>query len=106
VVLIGSAGAIVIWFIRLSPPESPRWLARHRRLAEAERVTAGIEEGGAADLHGPLPPLGPVRGEEEGEGTFAEIWEPPYDRRAIVLSVFSFFQTFGYYALPPGCPRC
>ena len=28
VVLIGSAGAMFIWFIRLSLPESPRWLAR------------------------------------------------------------------------------
>jgi len=33
VVLIGSAGAIAIWFIRLGLPESPRWLARHGRIA-------------------------------------------------------------------------
>jgi putative MFS transporter len=104
VVLIGSAGAIVIWFIRLSLPESPRWLARHRRFEEAERVTAGIEAGVAADLDGPLPPLGPIQAEDEGEGTFAEIWEPPYDRRAIVLSVFNFFQTFGYYGFAAWVP--
>ena len=41
---------------------------------------------------------------EEGEGTFAEIWQPPYDRRAIILSVFNFFQTFGYYGFAAWVP--
>jgi putative MFS transporter len=104
VVLIGSAGAIVIWFIRLGLPESPRWLARHGRLDEAERVIAGIESRVAADLGGQLPALGPTQAEEEGEGSFAEIWQPPYDRRAIILSVFNFFQTFGYYGFAAWVP--
>src|SRR5579872_3691478 len=38
VVIIGSAGAIVIWWIRLGLPESPRWLAQHGHLDEANRV--------------------------------------------------------------------
>ena len=41
---------------------------------------------------------------EAGEGTFAEIWQPPYDKRAIVLSVFNFFQTFGYYGFAAWVP--
>ena len=41
---------------------------------------------------------------EEGEGSFAEIWQPPYDRRAIILSVFNFFQTFGYYGFAAWVP--
>ena len=103
VVLIGSAGAIVIWFIRLGLPESPRWLARHGRLAEAEAVTAKIEEKVAADV-GILPQPGPTVMQEEGDGVFAEIWQPPYDRRAIILSVFNFFQTFGYYGFAAWVP--
>ena len=103
VVLIGSAGAIVIWFIRLGLPESPRWLARHGRLEEAERVTARIEAAVSQDV-GTLPPLGAAMAVEEGEGSFSEIWQPPYDRRAIVLSVFNFFQTFGYYGFAAWVP--
>jgi MFS transporter, putative metabolite:H+ symporter len=104
VVLIGSAGAVVIWFIRLGLPESPRWLARRGQLEAAERVTAGIEASVAADLGHQVPPVGPLQAEDEGEGKFAEIWQPPYDRRAIVLSVFNFFQTFGYYGFAAWVP--
>ena len=103
VVLIGSAGAVVIWFIRLGLPESPRWLARHGRLAEAEAITAAIEAKVAAEI-GPLPAPGPAMIQDEGAGSFAEMWQPPYDRRAIVLSVFNFFQTFGYYGFAAWVP--
>jgi putative MFS transporter len=104
VVLIGSAGAIFIWFIRLSLPESPRWLALQGRLAQAEAVVAGIEARVAAQSGGALPPPGPPEPGEVGEGRFAEIWQPPYDRRAILLSVFNFFQTFGYYGFAAWVP--
>ena len=40
---IGSVAAIVIWWIRLGLPESPRWLAQQGRIEEAERVMAKIE---------------------------------------------------------------
>ena len=53
---------------------------------------------------GPMPPPGPPQRHEAGEGTFAEIWQPPYDRRAILMSVFNFFQTFGYYGFAAWVP--
>jgi putative MFS transporter len=104
VVLIGSAGAIVIWLIRLSLPESPRWLARHGRLDEAERVVATIESRVAAEAGAALPLPGAPVEDAIGQGSFAEIWQTPYARRAIVMSVFNFFQTFGYYGFAAWVP--
>jgi putative MFS transporter len=66
VVIIGSLGAIVIWIIRWRLPESPRWLAQHGRLADAERVIAAIEARVEADTASPCrrrprrPPSNPA----------------------------------------------
>src|SRR5213075_1538342 len=48
---IGAVLALLIFFMRLWLPESPRWLMTHGRAAEAERVVAGIEARLRGDGH-------------------------------------------------------
>jgi MFS transporter, putative metabolite:H+ symporter len=103
IVVLGSIGAIFVWWIRRPLPESPRWLARHGRFAEADAITSAIEAK-VTEQSGPLPDPGPELPSEEGEGSFAEIWHSPYANRAIMLSVFNFFQTFGYYGFAAWVP--
>jgi MFS family permease len=54
---IGAALGVIIFFMRMWLPESPRWLMTHGRAAEAERIVAGIEAGipGYARPTEPLP---------------------------------------------------
>ena len=51
----------------------------------------------AADLGGALPPPGPSTPELAQRGRLREIFRPPYRRRTVMLAVFNFFQTIGFY---------
>ncbi len=105
VVAIGSVGAVLVWFIRRSVPESPRWLAQKGRFAEAEAAMQGIEAGAQADSGKPLPAPQPVVEERREErASYRELWQQPYRSRFLMLVVFNFFQAIAYYGFANWVP--
>ena len=102
VVMAGSVGAVLAWFVRARLPESPRWLASHGRSAEAEAIVEAWEV--EARLEGAvLPEPKPIK-TEQGRGKFREIWRRPYLGRTIMLIVFNVFQAAGYYGFASWVP--
>ncbi len=106
VVIIGSLGAAVIWWIRRNLPESPRWLDQHGRTAEAERIVEDMERHTRAETGKELPPPEIVTGETERKsGTWMEMWSPVYRGRTIMLVIYNLFQTVGYYGFSSWVPQ-
>ena len=106
VVIIGSAGAVVIWWFRLSLPESPRWLAQHGHMAEAERITSDMERRVQGETGKPLPAPQLVEGEAEVKrGAWMEMWSTQYRGRTIMLVLYNLFQTIGYYGFQAWVPQ-
>jgi putative MFS transporter len=106
VVIIGSLGAAVIWWIRRNLPESPRWLDQHGRTAEAERIVEDMERHARAETGKELPPPEIVTGETERKtGAWMEMWSPVYRGRTIMLVIYNLFQTVGYYGFSSWVPQ-
>src|SRR3954468_13418948 len=96
--VIGSLGAVVVFMMRRSLPESPRWHEIRGRHEEADRSTTALEERAMAELGlSRLPEPGQVEVAPAEGATMAEIFQPPYRRRTVMLYVFQFLQTVGYY---------
>jgi MFS transporter, putative metabolite:H+ symporter len=96
VVLIGALAAPVVVILRRGLPESPRWLAKRGRLAEADEVLSGIEAKVEAEYGRTLPPPGPDEPVSPAS-SFFDLWTPGVRGRVILMSVFNIFQTIGFY---------
>ncbi|MTT33074.1 MFS transporter [Terrilactibacillus sp. BCM23-1] len=103
VVLIGASGSIVVWWIRMGLPESARWLEKKGYIDEANQVMTQIE-GFVKKENGELPPIENSTSVESSKGNFKEIWQKPYRSRTIMMVVFNFFQTIGFYGFASWVP--
>jgi MFS transporter, putative metabolite:H+ symporter len=98
--VIGSLGAIVVWSMRRNLPESPRWHEIRGRHEEADEATRGLEDKARAELGVErLPEPGSVEVVPARGATMAEIFREPYRRRTVMLYIFQFFHTVGYYGV-------
>ena len=103
ITLIGATGAIVVWFIRLRLPESPRWLAGRGRADEAERLVSIMETDVVRTTGSPL--LAPeVRDVVSGTGRFSELWSGQYAMRTSMMLVFMIAASIGLYGFANWVP--
>ncbi len=97
VVLASAVFALFIWWLRSRLPESPRWLAQRGRFTEAEKIMDDLEARCLKDHGEALAEPQTHNVALEGTGRFADIWKPPYRRRALMLIVFHVFQAIGFF---------
>jgi putative MFS transporter len=97
--VIGSLGAVIVMAMRRNLPESPRWHEIRGEHERADALTTEIEQAALQDLRlEALPePRDVAVTESTGQTTLREIFTPPYRRRSVMLWIFQFLQTVGYY---------
>src|ERR1700681_258328 len=104
VVLIGAAGSMVIWILRLYVPESPLWLARNGRTEEAIKILRTLEAsaGSAVPRPSKMPDALPARA--AAKAGYAELFRPPYLSFVVLFMIFNFCQAFGVYGFAKWVP--
>jgi putative MFS transporter len=104
VVLIGAAGSMVIWILRLFVPESPLWLARHGRTEEALKILKTLEASAGSANTRPERKAEMLPARTAAKATFADLFKPPYLSLVILFMVFNFCQAFGFYGFANWVP--
>jgi putative MFS transporter len=103
VVLIGAAASMVIWILRLYLPESPLWLARHGRGAEALAVLHTLEA--ATGASGKPETMAAGRASAAMPAvSFGDLFKPPYFSLVAMFMVFNLCQAFGFYGFANWVP--
>lgn len=104
VILIGSVGAILVWFMRLRLTESPRWLVKHGRHEEADQIVTALERRIERETGQRLPAPAADLPDESGSGSYREMFRSPYLGRIVMLSLFNFAGAFSYYGFAAWVP--
>jgi MFS transporter, putative metabolite:H+ symporter len=102
VVLIGAAGSMIIWVLRLWVPESPLWLARQGRTEEALKILAALEASAGTARPQRMAEVLPARATMQA--SFSDLFRPPYLSLVVLFMVFNFCQAFGFYGFANWVP--
>lgn len=94
--IIGGVIAVIALVARFELPESPRWLALHGRVDEADRLVGEMEER-ARQRGDQLAEPDPSTVDTRSGMPFADLLAPPYLRRVIVFLALWFFWYIGNY---------
>lgn len=96
--VLGSLGALLIWFLRRNLPESPRWLESRGHFEVAEALVGSFEQSAMSERN--LPTLAEPTDiviEAQRRLSFGEMFGGVYAKRTIMLWIFQLLQTVGYY---------
>jgi len=104
VVLIGAAGSMVIWILRLYVPESPLWLARHGRTDEADKILRRLEAAAGTSPARSTPTSGMVAARTPMKAGYADLVKPPYLSLVVLFMIFNLCQAFGVYGFANWVP--
>jgi putative MFS transporter len=96
---LGAVPAILALFLRALLPESPRWLAVHGRIVDAEVAISAIEQETQRSTGQPLPPVQPVVSTANQPASWSDLFGPTYLRRTLVVWVIWFAAYFMNYGL-------
>ena len=95
--VIGGVGALWVWWLRRSLPESPRWLEEVGREAEAQQILSAIEQEASRVV--PLPPVVVTHATRPRRVSIAILFTRSVLRRtllAIVINVVCLFGSFSF----------
>lgn len=104
VVLIGAAGSMAIWVLRLFVPESPLWLARNGRPDEADRILARLESVAGTVPERPASRAAAAPSRPVAAVGTAALFRPPWLSLVALFMVFNFCQAFGVYGFANWVP--
>lgn len=97
---IGALGGLMMFFMKNSLIESPRWLMIHGRYDDAVALVEKIEQRALKKMNGkPLPPVKPIPFEEKAAGfPIVSLFKPPYLQRMVILLLYWLLFYTGDYA--------